>query len=136
MLKRYNRNRKPYKKKYYNMYEKCGDWNCGEMDPCMMDPCMMDPCKMDSYKKPKKCPSKAKLIRMIQEIQFVCVELNLFMDTHPNDQRALRDFNCYSKQLKELIEMYECNYGPLFNFGLSQNPGRWQWNDPLWPWQI
>ncbi len=111
-----------------------------KMDPCKKDPCKKDPCKMDPCKEmckmPAKCPSKAHLTRMIQEVQFVCIELNLFLDTHPNDKCALRDFNCFSKHLKELIEMYECNFGPLFNFGLSQNPGRWMWNDPLWPWQI
>jgi len=132
MLNRYNNRNKSCKKKSYGMYEKsCCDWDFMEMDPCKMDPCKMDPCKA-----PKKCPSKAKLITMIQEVQFVCIELNLFLDTHPQDARALRDFNSYSKQLKELIEMYECNYGPLFNFGISQNPGKWQWIDPLWPWQI
>lgn len=152
MYKKYkkcNKCKRSQMNKGYQMYDMPYDWDgcdCEKMDPCMMDPCKMepkkmdncckyDPCKPEFCKMPAKCPSKAALTRMIQEIQFVCIELNLYLDTHPCDMHALRDFNCSAKQLQELIKMYECNFGPLYNFGLSLNHSRWQWIDPLWPWQ-
>lgn len=74
------------------------------------------------------------LLTQISQIQFVCVELNLYINTHPHDDAALSDYYEYSKQLKEFIEIYEQHYGPLYNFGNSATDvGSW----PLskWPWE-
>ena len=76
------------------------------------------------------------MLRRIQEIEFACVELNLYLDTHPTDQRALMDYNAYTCQLIMLKRQYESMYGPMTNFGTAQSQYPWQWiNDP-WPWEI
>lgn len=59
------------------------------------------------------------LLNKISEIQFVCVELNLYIDTHPDDEAAKADFLCYAKKLRELLDKYNECYGPLMNFGHS-----------------
>ena len=75
------------------------------------------------------------LMDKINEAQFVCVELNLYLDTHPCDEDARADYLCYSKKLKQLIECYESQYGPLMNFGHSPTDvGCYVCSK--WPWEL
>ncbi len=74
------------------------------------------------------------LLNSISEVQFVCVELNLYLDTHPDDAEARNDYYSYSLMLDELIARYEREYGPLLGFGHSPtNVGCWVCSD--WPWE-
>lgn len=63
--------------------------------------------------------TRCELLKTISEYQFVAVELNLYLDTHPGDAAARSDYLYYSTRLKELIAAYEEQYGPLMNFGHS-----------------
>ena len=77
---------------------------------------------------------KCELLTRISEIQFVCVELNLYIDTHPDDADALSDYYHYSTMLKSLIESYEQQYGPLLGFGHSATQtGSWVCSE--WPFE-
>ena len=64
----------------------------------------------------------------------VCVDINLYLDTHPNDARALSDYNCYAQQLRALKDMYEKDFGPISNFGNSVSRDSWKWNTQPFPW--
>lgn len=75
------------------------------------------------------------LLCKISEYQFICVELQLYLDTHPHDQDARADFLYYSEQLNELIASYETQYGPLLNFGLSPTSTSC-WVHSKWPWEV
>ena len=61
--------------------------------------------------------NKNELVNAIYEVQFVCVELNLYIDTHPADADALADYHRYFEILASLISEYEQQYGPLHGFG-------------------
>lgn len=77
------------------------------------------------------------LLRKIQEMEFVAIELNLYLDTHPCDQDAINDFNCAVELLRKYKEKYECEYGPLLNFGFGGTSGEpWQWIQGPWPWEL
>jgi spore coat protein JB len=76
------------------------------------------------------------LLRRIQSLEFTTLELNLYLDTHPADQRALSDFNRFSKELHEANQEYESRYGPLVNFGHSSSPSAWKWINEPWPWEM
>lgn len=78
---------------------------------------------------------KSELMINIQMMQFVAVELNLYLDNFPNNKEAKEDYQQVSKKLDKLIKEYECNYGPLRNFGDAylENPSKWV-NCP-WPWE-
>jgi spore coat protein JB len=83
------------------------------------------------------CEEQKKLLCKLQEMEFVAVELNLYLDTHPCDVEALNDFNCAVKMIKKIKKEYEEAYGPLMNFGmggLTKEP--WQWIDEPWPWEM
>lgn len=78
---------------------------------------------------------KEALLDRIRAYEFAALELNLYLNSHPEDQRALNDFNCYARQVMALKHEYEKMYGPLINFGFGQSRCPWQWiNDP-WPWE-
>ncbi len=79
---------------------------------------------------------KMQMLRQIMELEFVCVELNLFLDTHPEDQRALQDFRQVSEELLNAKAAYEAAHGPLLNFGLGRAGATWQWICDPWPWEI
>jgi spore coat protein JB len=77
------------------------------------------------------------MLKRIQEMEFVAVELNLYLDTHPCDEEAVNDYNCAVEVLKKMRKDYEAAFGPLFNFGwggCSRAP--WQWVEGPWPWEI
>jgi spore coat protein JB len=76
------------------------------------------------------------LLKKIMEIEFTCIDLNLYLDTHPEDQKALQDYNYYSNQLSMLKQQYEQFYGPLMVFGHFQSQYPWKWVDDPWPWEI
>lgn len=74
------------------------------------------------------------LLNRISEVQFVCVELNLYLDTHPADEDARADMLAYSGLLTELIADYESQYGPLLGFGHSPTD-KGCWVNSAWPWE-
>lgn len=80
---------------------------------------------------------RRELLRRIQELEFVAVDLNLYLDTHPNETAPLEHFNRVACELREAKKEYEKCYGPLLNFGFSENAGnRWLWIDEPWPWDM
>ena len=82
--------------------------------------------------------SKKDLIRKIQELSFCAVDLNLFLDTHPNNAQALKDYSYVLNSLRQLRELYNQKFGPLLNFGKSYVSGNyWNWvaEDEKWPWE-
>ena len=83
------------------------------------------------------CEQQRSMLIKVQEMQFVALELNLYLDTHPCDKDALNDFNCAVEALKEYMQEYEQRYGPLLNSGMSGFiKETWQWVESPWPWQI
>ncbi|MCM3215514.1 spore coat protein CotJB [Niallia taxi] len=76
------------------------------------------------------------LLEQLQAVDFVLVELTLYLDTHPNDQDAINQFNHYVGERAKFKELYESKYGPLLQFGNSYSGSPWDWKDGPWPWQV
>lgn len=76
------------------------------------------------------------LLRKLQEIDFVLVELNLYLDTHPSDEDALIQFNELALERDGIRVKYEEKYGPLMNFGHSFNRYPKGWSEGPWPWDF
>jgi spore coat protein JB len=72
----------------------------------------------------------------LQAVDFVLVELTLYLDTHPDDYEAINQFNQFAKERRRLKKVVESMYGPLQQFGNSYSGYPWNWNDGPWPWQI
>lgn len=75
-------------------------------------------------------------LKTIQAIDFTLVELTLYLDTHPNDLEALKQFNSTAQKSAELHDAFEQRFGPLRQFGQSLSAYPWQWTKTPWPWQV
>lgn len=76
------------------------------------------------------------LLLELQELDFVLVELTLYLDTHPDDTAAINQFNDFSYKRRVLKQKMEEKYGPLQQFGNSYSNAPWEWSKGPWPWQI
>ncbi len=79
--------------------------------------------------------NKEQLMCAIQEAGFALVDLNLFLDSHPNNQMALEYFCDVQKRHTELTAEYELTYGPLTAFDTNTEHG-WSWIKEPWPWEL
>ena len=78
---------------------------------------------------------KEEMMRKIQEAGFTLVDLNLFLDSHPNHRLALDYFQDVQKLYSELQAEYELVYGPLTAFDTNTEQG-WAWVNMPWPWEL
>ncbi len=78
--------------------------------------------------------ARCKLLKEIQEADFVLKELNLYLNTHPNKRAALEKFQKYEQISARLKAEYEKLYGPLTP-SVNNNLDRWEWLDGPWPWE-
>lgn len=74
------------------------------------------------------------LLKEIMEVGFLLVGTNLYLDTHPEDEKALRLHNTYSQRYDELTSLYEARYGLLTFTGKSGCP--WSYINGPWPWEV
>ena len=56
---------------------------------------------------------KKKLLNYIDTVSFALIDTTLYLDTHPNDQKAINHFNQYQKARKQALKEYARNFEPL-----------------------
>ncbi len=79
---------------------------------------------------------KQMLRRRIWEIDFVLYELVLFLDSHPDCQRALALMRDYRRLRRETLKDYEERYGAMPITARDVEPeGMWEWINGPWPWE-
>ena len=94
----------------------------------------------NTYKKDKPygvepMNEQAKLLTYIDSLAFSLIDLNLYLDTHPDDSSMISLFNEYRKEKEKAMEEYERKYGPLTLLSESLNKSPWAWNNLPWPWE-
>lgn len=77
---------------------------------------------------------KDTLLSRIAASEFILVETALFLDTHPDCQRALDYYKKYLDIYKTAAAEYSEKYGMLSPDGYA-GQNRWQWVDGPWPWE-
>ena len=78
------------------------------------------------------CCAKEEMLQRIRCYDFAITELALYLDTHPDDEKALCLHRKYCKEAKELKDKYQKVYGPLtINFPCN----KWRWLEEPWPWE-
>lgn len=70
----------------------------------------------------------------VQMYTFVAHEINLYLDTHSQNQRMVQLYNEYSKKAEESSRSFENQYGPLMVEN-SSNQTPFQWVQGPWPWE-
>ena len=76
--------------------------------------------------------TRKEMLKKIKCLKFAVVELALYLDTHPNDTKALCLHNKYSKELKEICDKYQKGYGQLT---IEYPCNKWRWLEEPWPWE-
>ncbi len=66
---------------------------------------------------------------------FAVTDLNLYLDTHPNDREMISLFNKYQNEYNKLVSEYESKYGPIELSSKTLNTYPWSWNKSAWPWE-
>ena len=80
-----------------------------------------------------KCDMRRReMINEIKALDFAIIELSLYLDTHPEDMKAIDMHNDYCLKVKNLKDKYQKMYGPLNIFYQSD---KWNWLDNPWPWE-
>ncbi|MGN0686600.1 MAG: spore coat protein CotJB [Oscillospiraceae bacterium] len=74
----------------------------------------------------------AELMRAIMEADFFATDLKLYLDTHPNDERAIEMYREACKQYKACKAAFEDSFYPL-NACSSGTDGCWDWLNGNWP---
>ena len=76
--------------------------------------------------------SRASMLNDIKCLAFAIQELALYLDTHPNDEKALCLHNKYCREYRELTDKYQKIYGPL---SINYPCNKWRWLEEPWPWE-
>lgn len=77
--------------------------------------------------------NRNQLLKQIMEYDFVLYELNLYLDTHPDDVRALKMHRKAAETSDELRKVFETNFGPIVARN-NMSTTTWQWLESPWPW--
>jgi len=72
----------------------------------------------------------------LQTVDFVIVELTLYLDTHPDDLDAIQQYNAFVQKRMVIKNQFEKDFGSLTNFGYSYSKYPWDWKEAPWPWQV
>ena len=85
-------------------------------------------CKQDNN---FNCMEMEKMLQQIRCLEFGITELALYLNTHPEDEKALCLHRKYCKECKDLKDKYQKVYGSLtINYPCK----KWRWLEEPWPW--
>ena len=77
---------------------------------------------------------RSALLKKIQAEDFALYEVALYLDGHPNNQKALRFYQEHKKIATMLKAAYNESFGPLTMYD-NQSAEKWQWVEGPWPWE-
>ena len=78
--------------------------------------------------------NKDELLLRLTELDFMAVDLALYLNTNPNDKDMIEKYNDIISEADKHRQMYETSYGPLCSYR-SVSRSTWTWVDSPWPWQ-
>lgn len=75
------------------------------------------------------------VLKNLTELDFMSVDLGLYLNTHPTDTAAIAEYNKIIKAADMVREKYESEFGPLCSFrSYARDPQNWTWEKEPWPW--
>jgi len=80
----------------------------------------------------EECFDREEMLTEIQANGLTMFDLALYLDTHPEDKRAICMHREYSKKLRELTDKYQRVFGPLT---INYPCNKWRWIEEPWPWE-
>lgn len=81
--------------------------------------------------------NQCKLLYEIGMLDFICLEMNLYLDTHPNEAEAIQYFQYYSRLYKQAKREYAVKFGPLCidDIDIPGSGNQWKWAKQPFPWE-
>lgn len=107
----------------------CGCMNHDNNDNCINTTVCQCSCQPENT---VDCETRREMIQQIRCYDFAINELALYLDTHPEDEKALCLHRKYCKVAKELKDKYQKVYGPLT---INYPCNKWRWLEEPWPWE-
>ena len=78
--------------------------------------------------------NQAQLLHWIDMVSFAVVDITEYLDSHPEDEEALKYFNHYMDLRRTAMCAYSEKYVPLTID--TANPEQfWEWAKQPWPWE-
>ena len=87
--------------------------------------------KKKYYDSGLSCEEQKALLRQLRAEKFALIEVKLFLDSHPDDKKAL----AFYKEHEELYRHLKKRWEKETCEKLSDDGSRWTWVDTPWPWQ-
>lgn len=75
------------------------------------------------------------MLKRLTVLDFLAVDLQLYLDSHPDDENAITKYNSVVDEADGLREQYENLYGPLFSFRSFSKRDEFNWIDCPWTWE-
>jgi len=97
---------------------------------------LYDPYKNYKPEDVKPQNERQALLYQIMQYKFALTDLNLYLDTHPNDDNAIQLYNNYLNNEKQMCDKYESMYGPLTLDSEHLDKNTWVWKKSPWPWEV
>lgn len=104
---------------YNTAAELAEDLNCN----CAYD---MEECKEN------RMEMRRKMLKEIKCLNFAIIDLAQYLDTHPDDKKAICLHKEYANQLKDIKDKYQRIYGPL---SIYYPCNKWRCLEEPWPWE-
>ena len=80
--------------------------------------------------------NRTAVLHRIKAYDFAIVEMNLYLDTHPEDLQALTLLKLYVEKRCQLIAEYEAAFGPYVNTVDNVQGNAFTWVKDPWPWDF
>ena len=82
-----------------------------------------------------KPTQKDELLKRLSILDFMLVDLCLYLNVNPQDVNALAIHAQVAEDALKLRGSYEENFGPLTSHAASANGKQWSWIRDPWPWE-
>jgi len=96
---------------------------------------LYDPYKNYQYRSLNPNNDFEKLLYNILKYKFAMNDLNLYLDTHPNNKNYIELYNKYQMEEIKATNEFEKKYGPLTLDSKYLENDPWMWLKPTWPWE-
>ncbi|MGN1319288.1 MAG: spore coat protein CotJB [Lachnospirales bacterium] len=80
--------------------------------------------------------NRNELLKRLTILDFLSVDLQLYLDTHPDDKDAIEKYNSVIKEADTIRAMLEKMNGPIYSFRSYSNDDEFSWVDNPWPWEM
>ena len=81
-------------------------------------------------------PNKTRneMMRSVMEADFAVYDVQLYLDTHPEDEKALSMYTDLVRRAQDAKRAYEAAYGPI-TADAAAGKREWTWIRSPWPWE-